>query len=182
MFSISEQLTAASKAVFEAQLASANAFNKAAFDSGKTWIDLHVGAFKATLAAGTDARNQFLSVKDPQEWMALTKDQSQQALERARDFGRQAGELAQATKTRFTEVAETEIANHKEKVGELVEAVKQAPADSVAPLNTFFKGAFDKAQEGYDQLAKAGQKAGADFKEASDKAVRSVTPPPAVVS
>lgn len=175
MFSLTDEVSSASKAVFEANLQSATAFAQAAFDSSKSLIDLHVATAKASIEAAGEVRGKLLAVKDPQEWFSLTQDQSQQALERAREYGRQAAELAQETKNKFSQVAESELANSKQKVGELVEAVKKAPTDATVPINTFFKGAFDRAQAGYEQFARAGQKAGNEFQAAGENAARGLT-------
>jgi phasin family protein len=175
MFSLSDEVSSASKAVFEANLQSATAFAQAAFDTSKSLIDLHVATAKASIDAAGEVRGKLLSIKDPQEFFSLTQDQSQQALERAREFGRQAAEIAQEGKNKFSQVAEVELANSKQKVGDFVEAVKKAPTDAGVPINTFFKGAFDRAQAGYEQFAKAGQKAGSDFQAAGETAARSLT-------
>lgn len=172
MFPFPEQLSAAGKAVLESQLTSAHAFAQAVFDSSKTALDLHVAAVKTSLEAASAAGSQLILAKTPQEFVSLSTTYSQQAVERARDYGQQATELAQGTRAKLTEVAETEIANSKQKVGDLVDAVKQAPSDTNAPLNSLFKGAFERAQAGYDQLAQAGKQVQAQVTEASAAAAR----------
>ena len=157
MFSFTEQLAQASKAFFEAQMVSAAAFAQAAFDSGVGTIDLNVDAFKSSMAAATVATRQWLTVRDAQEWVSLTNNQSQLAMQRATAYGRQAADAAEGSRARFSKVAETASAASKQKVVELVAAVKQSPAAAITPLNTFLKSAFDNAQAGYDQFTRAGQ-------------------------
>ncbi|HEV7813924.1 MAG TPA: phasin family protein [Janthinobacterium sp.] len=157
MFSIPEQLSLASKAMVEAHLVSANAFAQAAFESGNTLVELNVGAFKKTLAALTAAGEQLLTVRDTQQFSSLATQHSQQAMERIRDYGRQAADLVQDSRSKFSRVAESEGAASRQKVVELVEAVKKAPAAAAAPLNTFFKTAFPAAHEGYDRFVQAGE-------------------------
>lgn len=159
MFTISEQLSLATKAVFDAQLVSAIAFAQAAFDSGVTVIDLNVEAARTCMAAATVAANQLLSIKDPQEWMSMTASQSQLALDRIHAYGRQAADIAQGARDKFSRVAQTEIAASQQKVSELVDVVKQAPTVVAKPLNSFLKTAFETAHAGYDQFTRAGQAA-----------------------
>ena len=159
MFFISEQLSLAAKAYFEAQMTSVAAYAQLAVDSGASAIDLNVDAVKSSMAAATVAANQWLSVRDAQGWMSMTNGQSQLALERASAYGRQAAELAQGSRARFSGVAEKQGAASRQKGVELVDAVKLAPAAAINPLNTFLKSAFDNAQAGYDQFTRTGQTA-----------------------
>ena len=157
MFSITEQLSQASKAFFEAQMASVAAYAQVACDSGVSAIDLNVDAFKSSMAAATVAARQWMSVRDAQEWLSLANNQSQLAIERASAYGRQAAEAAEGSRARFSRVVETAGAASKQKGAELVDAVKQSPAAAITPLNSFLKSAFDNAQAGYDQFTRAGQ-------------------------
>ena len=169
MFSISEQLSLAIKAFFDAHLVSTTALAQAAFDNGVTVVDLNVDAVKTSLAAATVATHQLMSVKSTQEWMSLTANQSQLALERAHAYGRQAADIAQGSRANFSRVAETEGAASKQKLVELVDAVKTAPATAATPINKFFKTAFDSAQAGYDQFTRAIQPAALEVANASAK-------------
>ena len=152
MINLTEQLSRAIRAVFDAQLVSATALAQAAFDSGVTMIDLNVDAAKTCMAANTVAANQLLSIKDPQEWMSMTANQSQLTLDRVHAYGRQAAGFAQEAQQKFSRVAETEIAASQQKVIELVDAVKQAPTVVAKPINSFLKTAFQTAHEGYHNL------------------------------
>ncbi len=168
MFSILDQLSLASKAVFEAQLTSAAAFAQAAFDSGVGVIELNVEAAKSSVAAATVATNQLLSVKDMREWMSLAGNQSQLAMERVGAYGRQAGDLVQDSQSKFSSVAETEGAASQHRMAELVDAVKKAPAAAITPLNSFFKAACNGAADGSDPLTRAEPPMGANKPVAGD--------------
>ncbi|MDC8757712.1 TIGR01841 family phasin [Janthinobacterium fluminis] len=172
MFSLSEQLTLASKAVLETQLASATALAEAAFDSGVNVIDLNVDAVKTSLAAAGEATRQWLAVKNPLEWFSATASQSQLAIDRAKAYGRQAGDIAQGAQAKLASVAQAEIAVSKQKVGELVDLVKKTPAAVATPINSFLKSAFDGAHAGYDKTTPAGQPAAADAVPADQAAAR----------
>lgn len=163
MFTISERLTLATKAVFDAQLVSGLAFAQAAFDSGATVIDLNVEAARTCMAASTVAAKQLLSIKDAQEWFGMAASQSQLALDRLHAYGRQAADIAQGAQARFSRVAETEIAASQQKVIELVDVVKQAPGVAARPLNSFLKTAFETAHAGYDRFTRVGRAAPAEL-------------------
>ena len=152
MIILAEQLSLATKAVFDTQLASATAFSQAAFHCGVTMIDLNVDAAMTCMAAYTVAAKQLLSVKDSQEWMSTTASQSQLALDRVHAYGRQAAELAQDAQANFSRVAESEIAASQQIVIELVDVVKRAPTVAAMPINSFLKTAFQTAHEGYDNF------------------------------
>ena len=163
MISLSEQLSLAAKAFFEAQMASAAAFAQVALDCGASMIDLNVDAAKSSMAAAAVAANQWLAVRDVQGWMSMTNNQSQLALQRATAYGRQAADFVQGSRARFAGVAETQGAASRQKGVELADMAKQAPAAAITPINTFLKSAFDNAQAGYDQMARAGQQAVANL-------------------
>jgi hypothetical protein len=59
-------------------------------------------------------------------------------------------------------VAETEGAASRQKVAELVDAVKKASAAAMAPLNSFFKTAFNGASDRADQLRRDEPQEGAN--------------------
>ena len=151
MFSFSEQWTLASKAVLEAQLISAQAYARAALDSGTSLVDLQLDAARTALAAATVAGNQLLSAKDPQALLQLSRTQSQLAMERIGSYGRQAKEVAQENQENFTAVTKGEFAASRQKIGELLQVVKQTPVPLVIPFNNFLKSPFGSADEGYDK-------------------------------
>lgn len=176
MFSIPEQLSTAGKGVIEAQLSGTHAFAQALLDSSKILIELNVAAFKNSLDAASQAGSQLIAAKDTQEFFSLSSNYSQQAMERARDYGQQATTIAQGTRAKLSEVAETELANSKQKVGELVEAVKKAPGDANAPLNSFFKSAAENVQAGYDKFTEAGKQFQGQVNEAGAAVARNLQP------
>jgi hypothetical protein len=63
MFTIAEQCSLAGKALYEAQLASFNAYAQAAYESGMALAERNVDAFRTTLAANTVAARQLLSTQ-----------------------------------------------------------------------------------------------------------------------
>ena len=76
MFTIPEQFSAASKANFEAQLSLITALTNKTFEGVEQVIGLNLNVAKASLEESNAAAKQFLSIKDPQEWLALSASHS----------------------------------------------------------------------------------------------------------
>jgi phasin family protein len=151
MFSFSEQWARAGKAVLEAQLISVQAYAEATVDSGASVLDWQLDAARAALAAATVAGNQLLSVKDPQALLQLSRTQSQLAIERIGAYGRQAKDVVQQTQEKFDTVIKGDFAASHQKIGELLQVVKQTPVPLIIPFNNFLKSTFGGADEGYDK-------------------------------
>ena len=151
MFSFSEQLSQAGKAIYAAQVSSAQALAEAAFQGGARLIDLQLDAARSSLAASTVAAQQLLSARDPKTLLELSRTQSQLAMERIGSYGRQAKEVAQENQENFTAVTKGEFAASRQKFGELLQAVKETPFPLINPFNNFLKSPFGAADEGYDK-------------------------------
>lgn len=82
------------QSLIEAHIRSFDSCAKAVLHSSAGLIDLQLDSVKTVLATATDASNQLLSLKDPQDWLSLTAVQSQQAFDRAQAYGRQAAGIA----------------------------------------------------------------------------------------
>jgi phasin family protein len=161
MFAISEQLSHATKVAIDQQWFGLASFAQAAFDAGVGVVDLNVDAVKASMAAATVAANQLLCVRDGRDWMSLTTGQSQQALERASAYGRQAAEVASAAHERFSTIAQGKLDEVEEKTVESAAVVKKTQIRALA-ANTLSKITIGEAQEGYDIPVRAGKKATAE--------------------
>lgn len=154
MFAIPEQFSAASKANFEAQLSLITALTNKAFEGVEKVVDLNLNIAKASLEESNSAAKQFLSAKDPQEWLSLAAAQAQPNAEKALAYGRHLASIASGVQAEFTKAAEAQIAETSRKVLELVEEVsKNAPAGSENAV-TLFKTAIGNANAGYEQLTK----------------------------
>lgn len=156
MFSFSEHLTQAGKAVVDAQLDSAQALIEAAFDNSARVATLNLDAARASLAAAAVAGQQLLSVKDPQTLLQLSRTQSQLAIDRIGSYGRQVKDVAQENQENLLSVTNSEIAASRQKFGELLQAVKETPLPLIIPFNNFLKSPFGAAYEGYDKSTRSG--------------------------
>ncbi|MGK5024742.1 TIGR01841 family phasin [Janthinobacterium sp. RB2R34] len=151
MFSYSEQLSQAAKAICTTQLSSAQAVTETAYQGGARLIELQLDAARSALAASTVAAQQLLSARDPKPLLQLSRTQSQLAMERIGSYGRQAKEVTQENQENFTAVTKGEFAASRQKFGELLHALKETPFPLINPFNNFLKSPFGAADEGYDK-------------------------------
>jgi phasin family protein len=154
MFSFQEQLSNATKTNFETQLALITAMTNKAFDSVEKVIDLNMNVAKASLEESRANVQQLLSVKDAQEFFALSAAQVQPNAEKAVAYGRHLANIGSSAQAEFTKAAETQITETNRKIIALVEEVsKNAPAGSENVV-AFMKSAIGNANAGYEQLVK----------------------------
>jgi phasin family protein len=159
MFSIQDQISAATKSNIESQLALFNALTGKIFESVEKLVDLNLNVAKATLEESAVTSKQLLAVKDPQEFFALTTAHVQPSTEKALSYGRHVVSIASGLQTEFTKAVEAQIAETTHKVTVLVDDVtKHAPAGSENVI-AFFKSAIGNANAGYEQLTKATKQA-----------------------
>ena len=174
MFAIPKKIAQVTKFAIDEQLLDFAALAEAAFDSSMGVVDMYVDVIKTSVAAGSVATHQFLSVKDGRDWLHLTTAQSQRAFEHASACVRQAADTASATQTNFSAVTLRRVAVSK-KSG-LSDAAKAGPAHTLA-IKSLPKSALGGAHEGYDipvlsgKKLKAGNNAAADASETRNQAL-----------
>lgn len=179
MFTIPEQLSAASKANIESQLALMTTLSNKAFESVEKMIDLNLNVAKASLEESTAAAKQFLAAKDAQEWLALAAAHAQPNTEKALSYGRHLATIASGVQAEFSKAAETQIAETSRKVLELVEEVsKNAPAGSENAV-AMMKSAIGNANASYEQLTKSTKQAVEAMEANLNTAVSQFTQPAA---
>ncbi|MDB5838319.1 MAG: phasin family protein [Herminiimonas sp.] len=154
-----EQFSAATKAQFESQLAWLTALTGKAFESVEKVIDLNLNVAKASFEESTANFQQLLSVKDPQEFFALTAAQTQPNAEKALAYSRHLAGIVSGVQAEFTKAAELQVAETSRKVASLVEEVsKNAPAGSENAI-AFIKSAIANSNAGYEQITKSTKQA-----------------------
>lgn len=159
MLSIPEQFSVATKANFEAQLATITALTNKAFESMEKVLDLNMNTVKASLEDSTVTAKQLMSAKDPQEFFNLTAAQSRPGAEKALAYSRHLASIASSAQAEFTKAAETQIAETNRKVMSLIEDVtKNAPPGSENAI-AMIKSAINNANAGYEQLTKTSKQA-----------------------
>lgn len=159
MFTIPEQLSAASKANIEAQLAMLSTLANKAFESVEKMVDLNMNVAKTSLEESNAAAKQLFAAKDAQEWLSLAAAQAQPNAEKALAYGRHLATIASGVQAEFNKAAEAQIAETSRKMLELVEEVsKNAPAGSENAV-ALVKSAIGNANAGYEQLTKTTKQA-----------------------
>ncbi len=101
MYTLPAEILYATRTFADSQLAGCRALMQAAFDSSASLIGVNVNAARAQLAAASTATTALLHVRDPQELVALTASQSQQAFDRAQAYGRHVAGVASDANARL---------------------------------------------------------------------------------
>ena len=159
MFSNFEKFSSASKAHFESQLETFNALAGKVVAGGEKVIALNIAAAKAYAEESNVTAKKFLPIKDPQAFIALVTSEAKLNAEKAASYGRHLTEIVSGIKADFTETAEAQIADSKNKVTALVDqAIKNAPAGSENAV-AMLTSAIGNANAGYEQLTKSAKQA-----------------------
>lgn len=159
MFTIPEQLSAASKANIEAQVALLSNLTNKYFEGVEQFVGLSINTAKQSLEESSIAAKQLFAAKDAQELLSLIAAQSQPTTEKALAYSRSLASITSSVQAEFTKAAETQVAEVSRKVLELVEELtKNAPAGSENAV-ALVKSAIGSANAGYEQLAKTTKQA-----------------------
>lgn len=179
MFTISEQLSAASKTNIEVQLSLLSTLTSKTFEGIGKMVELNLDAARASLEDSSAATRQLLAAKDPQEWMSLAAAQAQPNAEKALAYGRNLTTIATGVQTEFSKAAEVQIAETSRKLLELIEEVtKNAPAGSENAV-ALLKSAIGNANASYEQLSKTTKQAVETLEANLNNAVGQFTQPAA---
>lgn len=155
MFTTPEQFSSTTKALFGSQLSSFNALTSKTIEVMEKLTVLNLSAVKASAEDVSGTTKQLLSVKDPQEFVALVT--AQPAVENATLYQRHLTEILSGIQNEFAQVAESQIAETQSKVAALIEDVsKNAPAGSENAVS-LLKSAIQNANASYEQVTKAGK-------------------------
>jgi phasin family protein len=156
------------------QLDALYALSHTMFDATEKLVDLNLAAAKATMEESAEKATQFMSVKDVQEFVALTGGLAQPSVEKFVSYGRTVYSIASGAGAEVSRIVETQISDGNKKVAELVDfAAKNSPAGS-EPAVSMFKSAVAAANTAYDTLSKATKQA-ADLVESNMAAATSAT-------
>ena len=159
MFSNLEKLSSESKAQLESQLEVANGLAHKVVSAGEKTIALNTAAAKSYLEESNAMVKELFSLKDPQALFALLTAQGKQSADKAAAYARQLSETVASVNADFTQAAEAQIADSKNKVIALVdEATKNAPAGSEKAVD-MLKSVIGNANAGYEQLSKSAKQA-----------------------
>ena len=150
-----EQFAAAQKANFETLFG----LTTKAFEGVEKLVELNLQVVKTTFAENVDNAKRVLTVKDPQELLALQASLVQPVAEKTLAYSRHLYEIASETQSEFTKVAESQLAENSKKVQALVENLaKNAPAGSESTV-AIVKSAISAANNAYESVQKATKQA-----------------------
>jgi phasin family protein len=159
MFAFPEQFSNATKVNLESQFSMFTALTSKTFEGMEKLVALNISTAKAALENSSATARQLLTVKDPQEFMALTASQAQPSAEKALAYSRQVASIAADTGAEFSRAAEGQFAEVNRKVISLVDEVtKNAPAGSENYVSAL-KTAISNANAGYEQFSKTTKQA-----------------------
>lgn len=159
MFSVPEQLSNATKANLDAQLALFSNLSGKTIENLEKLMELNLNAIKSSFDSSAATTKQLLAAKDPQEFFTLSSAHAQPRAEKLLDYSRDLTSIASAAQAELTHAAEVQITENNRKFQALFDEVsKNAPAGS-EQFVSFFKTAFTNMNSGYEQLSKTTKQA-----------------------
>lgn len=159
MFTNNDQLSAATKAQIESQIALFNTLTAKAVESMEKVIELNLNATKSVLDNASATMQHVLAAKDSQEAMSVSTSQVQPAAERAMAYGRHVSTIVSTTQAEFTRTMETQIAEYRQQISRLVDDLSKAAPAGSEQMMAMMKTALGNANAGYEQLSKSSKQA-----------------------
>lgn len=146
-----------------------------AFESVEKLVELNLAASRALLADTASQTQTVLSIKDPQELLALQTSLLQPLGEKAASYSREVYELATATGAEFGKTFEAQFAEAQKKFLDVVDSTAQnAPAGSETAV-ALMKSAVTAANNVLETAQKSAKQAAAlaesNFKAATANTV-----------
>lgn len=154
-----DQLSAATKAQIESQLALFNTLTATAVGSVEKMIELNLNATKSVMDNTAATMRQVLAAKDPQEAMSVSTSQVQPAAERALAYGRHVSTLVSTMQAEFTRTVETQTAQYRQQISRLVDDLSKAAPAGSEQMMAMMKTALGSANAGYEQLSRSSKQA-----------------------
>lgn len=152
MSSIQEQLAAATKAHFDAQLGLINELSRKTIEGAEKVIELNVNVAKASLSGVSESAKMAGTASGQQELLSATATMQPNA-EKALDYSRRLAEIAANLQAEFAAAAEAQVAESTQRLTELIdEASRNAPPGSENAI-AMIKTVVGNANASYEQLA-----------------------------
>jgi len=130
-----------------------------AFEGVEKLVELNLQVAKASLGEMSDSAKAALSVKDPQEFIALQSGLVQPAAEKVAAYGRHLYDIAAATNSEIGKIPEAQVAGAQQKFMSLIDgAVQNAPAGTENAV-ALVKSAVAAANNAYESVSKAAKQA-----------------------
>ncbi len=175
MFSHADQLSNATKASIDNQLAAMSDLANKALHSVAELVELNLATAKESLATTSAAAQQMLAAKDAQEVLNLSTQQAQPNAEKALAYGRHLASIATKAQADFTKATEARIAETTKQVNKLIDDLsKTAPAGSENAI-ALLKASVANANATYEQISKASKHAIDNLEENFNEAAKHFT-------
>ncbi len=175
MFSNADQLSNATKASIDAQLAAMSELATKALHSVAELVELNLATAKDSLATTSAAAQQMLAAKDAQDILNLGSQQAQPNAEKALAYGRHLASIATKAQADFTKATEARIAETTQQVNKLIDDLaKAAPAGSENAI-ALLKTSVANANAAYEQVSKASKQAIENLEENFNEAAKHFT-------
>jgi len=159
MFPIQDQISVATKANLEANLALYTTLTNKTLESVEKLFALNIMAARTSMEESQAATRQILSAKDPQEFLSLVAAQAKPNFDKAVAYGGHLTSIANSTQAEFTKAAESQFAQFTRNLTELVEdAAQKAPVGSDNAI-AILKTAMSNASSTYEQITKTAKQA-----------------------
>ena len=159
MFSHADQLSNATKASIDSQLAAMSELANKALHSVAELVELNITTAKESLAHTQAASQQMLSVKDPQDLVNLTSAQAQPGAEKALAYARHAASIVAKAQAEFTKSTEARINDTTKQINKLIDELsKAAPAGSEQAV-ALLKSSVANANAAVEQMVKGSKQA-----------------------
>jgi phasin family protein len=163
-----EQLLATHKA----NLATLFDLGQKAFEGVEKMVELNLQVAKTSFDEAAEHTKAVLAVKDAQELLALQTAMLQPSAEKAAAYSRHLYDIASATSSEVSKLAESQFSDAQKKFVSVVDnAVKNAPAGTENAV-VLVKSAVAAANNAFDTVQKAAKQA-ADVAEANFQAMTS---------
>jgi phasin family protein len=167
-----EQLLATHKANVETLFS----LGTKAFEGVEKLVELNMQTAKTAMDEVAEHTKAVLAAKDPQELVQLQSGLLQPAAEKAAAYSRHLYDIATATSTEVSKMAEDQVSEAQKKMMTVVDnAVKNAPAGTENAV-VLVKSAVAAANNAFDSVQKAAKQAadvaGANFTAMTNTAVK----------
>lgn len=159
MFPIQDQISVATRANLDANLALYTSLTSKTLESVEKLINLNLVAVKASMDESSAVTRKMLAARDPQELFSVITEQAKPKFETAIAYGSQIASIAGSAQSELTKAAEAQIAEVSRKVHEIVEEVsRKAPAGSESVV-AIMKTAIGNVGNTYEQITKTTKQA-----------------------
>lgn len=172
MMSTADQLSNATKASLDAQLAAMSEIAAKALHSVGELTELNIATTKADLEHAFAAAQQILAAKDAQEVLQLSSSHAQPNAEKALAYSRHLARIASKAQAELAKAAEARVSETSRHVTQLIgELSKAAPPGSEKAISMLM-GSVASANAACEQLIKASKNAIESLEENFNEATK----------